>query len=70
MNAFNTQLTYLQPNALLDARSSRKLHKTLIKKKFNLFENNENLNNVLEQRWESNVIEKQKKKVKEKNIAD
>jgi hypothetical protein len=38
----------------------------LIKKKFNLFENNENLNNVLEQRWESNVIEKQKKKKSKK----
>ncbi len=64
MSIVNTQLTLLVTWWLLevDVRNPRKLDQNLKEKK--QLENQESLGNVLEQKWENNMLEKNKIKSK------
>ncbi len=61
MSVVNTQLTLLVTWWLLevDVRNPRKLDQNLKEKK--QLENQESLGNVLEQKWENNMLEKHRK---------
>ncbi len=66
MNTLNTQLIYSSMLAWNWCRELNKITWELDQKKKQL-KNHKSLNNLLEQKWQSNVLEKHKNKIKIKN---